>query len=75
MTLRDDTRLYKQRWKAVAEIEQEELRDTPIEKKWQQLNSIIRLAAGINILLPDPSEEALYERWGKLKEKAILENK
>ncbi len=70
MNLKEATQLYKERWDAVAMIDREELRKTSIEKKWQQLNSIIRLAAGLGLLKPDPSEEEMYERWARLKEKA-----
>jgi len=44
MTQKDDWIAYQDRWRAVADIEKQELRETPIETKWQQLNSIIRLA-------------------------------
>ena len=71
MSLRDDLIAYKERWKAVAEIEQQELRETSMAQKWQQLNAIIALAIRLGIFTPDPSEEEVYERWAKLKEKEI----
>jgi len=68
MTLREDLIAYKERWKAVAEIEQKELRETTMAQKWQQLNAIIALAIRLGIFTPDPSEAEVYLRWAKLKE-------
>ena len=39
-----DTRLYKDRWKAVEEIEQQELRAMTLEEHWRKLNAIARFA-------------------------------
>jgi hypothetical protein len=70
MTLKDDMIAYRDRWQAVAEIERQELRNASIELRWRQLNSVIGLAIGLGILKADNSEEAIYLRWAKLKEKA-----
>jgi hypothetical protein len=70
MTLKDDMIAYRERWQAVAEIELQEFRAATIETKWQQLNSIIRLAIGLGIFKVDPSEEEVHLRWATLKEKA-----
>lgn len=66
---------YKERWKAVAAIEQQELRETSMAQKWQQLNAIIALAIRLGIFTPDPSEEGVYLRWAKIKEKEIKKNR
>jgi hypothetical protein len=71
MTLKEDLIAYQARWKAVAEIEQEEVITTSIETKWQQLNSLICLAIQLDIFKPDPSEEMVYLRWANLKEKEL----
>ena len=68
--LKDDVIAYKERWRAVAEIEEQELRSSSIETKWRQLNAIISLAIRMGIFKPNPSEEVVYQRWAKLKEKA-----
>ncbi len=70
MTSEDDLIAYKERWRAVAEVELQELRSTPIEMKWRQLNSVISLAVRMGIFKQDPSEEVTYQQWVKLKEKA-----
>jgi len=65
---------YQEHWRAVAEIELEELRKTSIETKWQQLISIISLAIRLDIFKADPSEAEVYQRWARLKEKATVQS-
>jgi len=67
--MKDDVIAYRDRWRAVADIELHELRSTSIETKWYQLNSIIDLAIRWGIFKADPSEEGVYKQWAKLKEK------
>jgi len=73
MTEKEDMLAYKKGWEAVAEVEREELQNTSIEEKWRQLISIIKLAIGLGIFISDPSEEAVYEQWAKLKENMTLQ--
>jgi len=70
MTQKEDWIAYQDRWRAVAEVELQELRSTSVETKWRQLNSIISLAIRMGIFKQDPSEELVYQQWAKLKEKA-----
>jgi len=49
MTLKVHLIAYLAGWEELAEIEREELRRTPIEMKWKQLNLIIPLAIGLGI--------------------------
>jgi hypothetical protein len=70
MALKEDMIAYVNRWRLVADIEQEELKAASIELRWQQLNSVIALAIGLDILKSDPTEEGIYYRWAELKEKA-----
>ena len=63
-----DIRFYKERWKAVEEIEREELRAMSLEEHWRKLNAIVRFAietgtTGDN----DDSEMEVFLRWAKLK--------
>ncbi|MDO9128278.1 MAG: hypothetical protein Q7U34_00275 [Anaerolineales bacterium] len=63
-----DIRFYKERWKAVEEIERQELRAASIQKHWKQLNAIIR--RGILLGLSrgdDDGEMEVFKRWAKLK--------
>ncbi len=64
-----DIRFYCERWKAVEEIERQELRAASMEKRWQQINAIWRLAKGLGFSFePDESEMVVFARWAKLKE-------
>jgi len=64
-----DIRYYVDRWKAVEEIERQELRSASIELRWKQINAIWRLAKGLGFSFdPDVSEIEVYRRWAKLKE-------
>lgn len=62
---------YRQRWAAVEAIELEEQRTTSIALRWQQLNSIMRLAKGLKLPLTSKEREKEVEevrrRWMKLK--------
>lgn len=56
------------RWKAVEEIERQELRAMTLEDHWRKLNSIVRFAieAGMRIERDD-SEMDVMLRWARLK--------
>ena len=63
-----DIRFYKERWKAVEEIERQELRAAPIEKHWKQLNEIIRRGKRLGFERDnEKSEMEIFLRWAKLK--------
>jgi len=60
---------FRDRWKAVEEVEALEQQTASIELRWQQLNSILRIAIGLGLPLTDSSEDDLvvYQRWAKLR--------
>ena len=62
---------YRQGWKAVEKIELKEQRTASMALRWQQLNSILRLARGLNLPLIDKEREkeveVVRQRWMKLK--------
>ena len=61
-------RLYKDRWKAVEEIERQELRAMTFEDHWRKLNAIVRFALGTGMEIKrDNSEMEVFSRWSKLK--------
>jgi hypothetical protein len=62
-----DIKFYRERWKAVEGIERQELRAMPLEKHWQQLNSIARLGFGLGFKREDDDEMQVFLRWAKLK--------
>ena len=61
-------REFRERYQAVAAIEAEEQRTASVEERWQQLNSIVRLAAGLGLTHRGSAEEDMvYQRWARLK--------
>lgn len=61
-------RLYKDRWKAVEEIEQQELRAMSLEEHWRKLNAIARFAIEMGMEnKQDDSEMDVFLRWAELK--------
>jgi len=66
-----DSKLAKQfrdRWQAVAAIEDQEQRAASISLRWKQLNAIWQLALGLRMQSePDETESLVRERWARLK--------
>lgn len=60
---------YRDRWKIVEQVERQELRTASIDLRWQQLNSILRLAKGLDLhsVHDEDQEMEVYQRWAKLK--------
>ena len=58
------------RWKAVEEIERQELRAMTLEQHLQKLNAIVRFAIETGMKRKDDDSEAvIFLRWAKIKEK------
>jgi len=63
-----DIRFYKERWKAVEEIERQELRAMTLDEHWRKLNAIVRFAIEMGMKPDeDDSEMEIYLRWAKIK--------
>ena len=66
-----DSQLAKQfrdRWQAVAAVEDQEQRAASISLRWKQLNAIWQLALGLGMQPePDETEILVRERWARLK--------
>jgi site-specific recombinase XerD len=60
-------RFYKDRWKAVEEIEKQELRAMSLEEHWHQLNALARFAIEMGLDQEDDSEMEVFLRWAELK--------
>ena len=55
-------------WKAVKEIEREELGTMSLEEHWQKLNAIVRFAIEVGMERDgDDGEMEVFLRWAKLK--------
>jgi len=56
------------RWKAVEEIERQELRAMSMDEHWQKLNAIVRFALETGMNRRDQDDEMeVFLRWAKLK--------
>jgi hypothetical protein len=66
-----DIRFYKERWKAVEEIEQQELRAMSPEEHWRKLNAIVRFVVETGMEIDDNHNEEMevFQRWAKIKAK------
>lgn len=62
-----DLKAYVDRYRAVAEVQPQELRSASLELRWKQLNAIVGLAIGLGILKSDESEEEIYRLWATQK--------
>ena len=63
-----DIKMYRERWKAVEEIERQELRASTIQGNWKQLNLIMRRAVKLHLAnKSDTGEMEVFQRWAKLR--------
>jgi hypothetical protein len=63
-----DIRFYKERWKAVEEIERQELRASTVQSNWKQLNAIMRRANRLGLQRgDDDGESEIFKRWTKIR--------
>jgi len=63
-----DIRSYVERWKAVEEIERQELRALTPKRNWIHLNSIMRRAKRLGIRRGiDNGEMEIFNRWEKIR--------
>ncbi|MDQ3004254.1 MAG: hypothetical protein M3R47_02550 [Chloroflexota bacterium] len=63
-----DIRFYKERWKAVEEIERQELRAMTLEEHWRKLNAIARFAIETGMKRDeDDGEMGVFLRWARIK--------
>jgi len=66
----DEIRFHlRDRWKAVEEIERQELRASTIKQNWMKLNQIMLRAKRLNLSRRNNNEMEVFLRWARLKEK------
>jgi len=64
----EDIKFYRERWKAVEEIERQELRAMTLEEHWRKLNAIVRFAIESGMKRDeDDGEMEVILRWAKIK--------
>ncbi len=71
MSLKQDLNAYLETWEAVENIQVNERRSASLELRWMQLNAAYGMAKVLGLLTSDSSEMGVFERWAKLKEKAV----
>lgn len=63
-----DIKLYRERWKAVEEVERQELRAMSMEEHWRQINSLLLFATELGLTRgDDDGEMKVFLLWAKLK--------
>jgi hypothetical protein len=63
-----DMKFYRERWKAVEEIERQELRASTVQTNWRQLNSILRRSIRLGLSRgDDDGEMEVFNRWNILR--------
>ena len=63
-----DIKLYRERWKAVEEIERQELPASTVQTNWRQLNSILRRSTRLVLARRgDDGEMEIINRWNILR--------
>lgn len=63
----EDAKFYRERWKAVEEIERQELRALSMEQRWQQINALAQFAMQHGLKRNDDGEMEVFKIWAKLK--------
>lgn len=71
MLLKEELIAYRARLEEVDAVISEQRRTASIELRWQQLNAACAMAIGLGLAQKDISETGVFERWAKLKEKAL----
>jgi len=65
---KEDAHAWKERWRAIREVECEELRSTPIDTKFRQLASMMQTARVLGWHTSTPEEiEYIRQLWIRLK--------
>jgi hypothetical protein len=61
-------RAFRERWRLVNAREEEELRSTSMEVKWQQFNALMRLGQQLGWCAgPREGETEVRERWARIR--------
>jgi hypothetical protein len=63
-----DPKQYRERWKAVEEIERQELRASTAQENWRQFNALLRRSIRLRIRRgDDDGENQVFLRWAEIK--------
>jgi len=66
---------HQDRWKMVAEVEIAEQRQTSAMQRWRKLNSLVRMAAGLGVLMKDDDAQVqiVRRRGNRLRERDLAD--
>lgn len=67
---KEEARLFKERWRLVNEITNEEARRAPVSHRVRDLEVLYQFARAIDRPDQDEDEEEVRNRWNRLREKA-----
>jgi hypothetical protein len=62
---------YRERWRAVEAIEQEERRRATPEMRWRKLNTLVAMAQGLGLIASNASEAGVHTRWATLRRRMV----
>jgi hypothetical protein len=72
MTLKkQDLQAFRERWRAVGEIETRELQQASIAQHWRQFNAILQMAVALELTVPEDDIGeiiTIHQRWQRLRE-------
>lgn len=64
-----EIRFYRDRWRAVEDIERQETQELSIKQRWGQLNALISIAMGLGLVSQEEDDQSeVIKRWARLKE-------
>ena len=65
----DEANAYRERWRAVEAVLQEERRRATPEMRWRQLNTIVAMARALGLATLNTSEAGVHARWALLRQR------
>jgi hypothetical protein len=61
---REMAQAYRDRWQAVAEVENAQRQQTSLTQRWQTLNALLRMAAALGVQLPFADFASVFDDSG-----------
>jgi hypothetical protein len=70
MMTKEEARLYKERWRLVNELTDDEARRMPLSERLRDLEMLYQFGQALGWPNQDDEEEEVWARWNRLREKA-----
>jgi len=69
--MQENVRQFRERWQAVARVEEQEQRIATLMERWQRTNTILCMAMALGCdLHRHDDDDVVYLRWARLKDLA-----